>query len=196
MRVALYARVSSQDKGQDPETQLVALRDFARAQGFEIAGEYVDRAPANDLRGRAVWRRLLDDSAKRRFKAVVVFKLDRAFRSVKHMHDTLTVWEAQGISFLSAREGFDTRTALGRLLLNLLASLAEFELEVLRERVRAGMERARREGKRIGRPPGVPASAWRTVEPLVRAGQISVSEAARRLGVSRTTVQRLLRRGA
>jgi DNA invertase Pin-like site-specific DNA recombinase len=83
---------------------------------------------------------------------VLVFKLDRAFRSVKHMHDTLAAWELVGVSFQSLREQFDTSTVLGRLLLNLLASLAEFELELIRERVKAGMDRARRQGKKIGRP--------------------------------------------
>ena len=90
--------------------------------------------------------------SRRRFKAVVVFKLDRAFRSVKDMHDTLATWDALGIQFKSIREQFDTGTAVGRLLLNLLASVAEFELEMIRERVKAGMDRARRQGRRIGRP--------------------------------------------
>ena len=91
-------------------------------------------------------------AAKRKFAVVLVFKLDRAFRSVKHMHDTLSAWDLVSVGFKSVREQFDTSTALGRLLLNLLASLAEFELELIRERVKAGMDRARRQGKRIGRP--------------------------------------------
>ncbi|BDG59744.1 recombinase family protein [Caldinitratiruptor microaerophilus] len=152
MKVALYARVSTHDRDQDPETQLVALRDHARAQGWDVHAEYVDRAPANDLLRRTEWRRLLDDAARRRFGLVLVFKLDRAFRSVKHMHDTLDAWERIGVGFQSVREGFDTRTALGCLLLNLLTSLAEFELELISERVRTGMDRARRQGKHIGRP--------------------------------------------
>lgn len=195
LRVALYARVSTDDRDQDPETQLVALRDFARAQGWEVYGEYVDRAPANDLRGRRAWRRLLDDAARRRFAAVLVFKLDRAFRSVKHMHDTLSAWETVGVGFVSAREGFDTHTPLGRLLLNLLASLAEFELDVLRERVRAGMERARRQGKRIGRPSRLYGEDPGRVEELLRRvdeGEWTVTRAAGALGVSRSTVRRLL----
>ena len=196
MKVAAYARVSTSDKDQDPETQLLALRDFARAQGWDIAGEYVDHAPANDPLHRTAWRKLLDDAAKRRFQAVLVFKLDRAFRSVKHMHDTLAVWEVQAIGFVSAREGFDTRTALGRLLLNLLASLAEFELEVLSERVKAGMERARRQGKHVGRPPVTArdgfAERWAAVRADLEAGRISRSEAARRLDCGYATLLRLL----
>jgi DNA invertase Pin-like site-specific DNA recombinase len=190
--------VSTNDRDQDPETQLVALRDFVRAQGWQVHREYVDRAPANDPGHRVEWRRLLDDGAKRRFGLVLVFKLDRAFRSVKHMHDTLAAWEVQGVGFQSAREGFDTRTALGRLLLNLLASLAEFELEVLRERVRAGMDRARRQGKHVGRPGGTRrpdfAARWEAVRPQVAAGDLSVRQAARLLGVARSTVTTLLHR--
>lgn len=152
MKVGVYARVSTSDKEQNPETQLMHLRDFCNAQGWEIYKEYIDAASALDIAHRTAWRSLLDDAAKRKFKIVLVFKLDRAFRSVKHMHDTLSTWEALGISFKSIREQFDTSTALGRLLLNLLAALAEFELELIRERVKAGMDRAARQGKRIGRP--------------------------------------------
>lgn len=196
MKVALYGRISTNDRDQDPETQLMPLRDFARAQGWEVVGEYVDRAPANDLAHRTAWRALLDDAARRRFQAVVVFKLDRAFRSVKHMHDTLAAWEKVGVSFQSVREGFDTRTALGRLLLNLLASLAEFELEVLSERVRAGMERARRQGKHVGRPPVTArprfSARFEAVKAELQAGRLSKRQAARRLGVGVATLYRLL----
>ena len=148
MRVALYARVSTSDKDQDPETQLLALRDYCRANGWTVTGEYVDRASGRDIGHRTEWRRLLDDESKRWFKAVVVFKLDRAFRSVKDMHDTLSAWELLGIEFRSLREQFETSTAVGRLLLNMLAAVAEFELEMIRERVKAGMERARRLGRK------------------------------------------------
>ena len=152
MKVAVYARVSTSDKEQDPETQLMPIRDFIQAQGWEVYKTYVDIAPANDLAHRTAWRQFLDDAAKRSFSVVLVFKLDRAFRSVKHMHDTLAAWEMVGVSFKSLREQFETSTALGRLLLNLLAALAEFELELIRERVKAGMDRARRQGRQIGRP--------------------------------------------
>ena len=152
VKVAIYARVSTSDKNQDPETQLFPLRDCCTAMGWPVYAEYIDQAPANDLLHRKQWRQLLDDAARRKFSVVLVFKLDRAFRSVKHMHDTLAAWELVGVSFQSLRERFDTSTALGRLLLNLLAALAEFELELIRERVKAGMDRARRQGKKIGRP--------------------------------------------
>ena len=150
--VAIYARVSTADKTQDPETQLIQLREHCQAQGWSIYREYVDQASAQDVAHRTGWKALHDDAARHRFKAVVVFKLDRAFRSVKHMHDTLATWELVHVDFRSIREGFDTSTALGRLLMNLLASLAEFELEMISERVKAGMSRAKKQGVKLGRP--------------------------------------------
>ncbi len=196
MMVALYARVSTSDKEQDPETQLMALRDFCAAQGWPVYKEYVDRAPANNLAHRTAWRSLLDDAARRRFQTVLVFKLDRAFRSVKHMHDTLSAWELVRVGFQSVRERFETSTALGRLLLNLLASLAEFELELIRERVKAGMDRARRQGKRIGRPRvtsrrGFKKSFGAILERL-REGSLSRRTAAKELGIDFATLKRLL----
>ena len=196
MRVALYARVSTSDKDQDPETQLMALRDFCLANGWEVVGEYVDKASARDLAHRAEWRRLLDDAAKRRFKAVVVFKLDRAFRSVKDMHDTLAAWELLGIEFSSLREQFETSTAVGRLLLNLLAAVAEFELEMIRERVKAGMDRARRQGKRIGRPSVTErrgfSERFGAILERLSAGEISRRKAAKELGIGYATLKRLI----
>jgi len=88
-RVALYERVSTMDKDQDPETQGMALREYVTAQEWTVAGEYVDRASATDLRGRTAWRRLLADAARRRVDLILVWKLDRAFRSVAHMAQTV-----------------------------------------------------------------------------------------------------------
>ena len=196
MKVALYSRVSTSDKEQDPETQLMALRDFVKAQGLDVHREYVDRAPANDLAHRTAWRELLDDAAKRKFKTVLVFKLDRAFRSVKHMNDTLAAWEMVGVGFQSMREHFDTTTAIGRLLLNILAALAEFELEMIRERVKAGMERARRQGKRIGRPRVTERRGFKrrfgAVLERLSEGTISRRQAARELGIGYATFKRLI----
>ena len=195
-RVAIYARVSTSDGEQDPETQLMPLRDFCAAQGWEVFEIYIDHAPANDLAHRTLWRKLLDDAAKRRFSMVVVFKLDRAFRSVQHMHDTLAAWEIVGVSFKSYREQFDTSTALGRLLLNLLASLAEFELELIRERVKAGMDRARRQGKRIGRPKVTDRRGFKNrfgaILERLKAGDISRRKAAKELNIGCATLKRLL----
>ncbi|MFC2000142.1 recombinase family protein [Chloroflexota bacterium] len=196
MRVAVYARVSTADKEQDPDTQLLPLRDFCAAQGWEVHREYVDTASAVDMVHRTAWRELLNDAAKRKFKTVLVFKLDRGFRSVRDMHNTLGVWEPLGVDFRSLKEGFDTGTALGRLLMNLLASLAEFELELISERVKAGMDRARRQGKRIGRPRvtdrrGFNARFGAILERLIQ-GEISRRKAAKELDIGYATLKRLL----
>ncbi len=199
-RVAVYARVSTSDKVQDPDTQLMPLRDFCLAQGWQVYREYVDRAPANDPIHRTQWRQLLDDAAKRRFSLVLVFKLDRAFRSVKHMHDTLAAWELVSVSFQSLREQFDTSTALGRLLLNLLASLAEFELELIRERVKAGMDRARRQGRQIGRPKVTDRRGFNkrfgAILERLNGGDISRRQAAKELKIGYATLKRLLDAGS
>lgn len=199
MRVAIYARVSTADKDQNPETQLLPLRDYCSAQGWLISKEYIDTASALDIAHRTAWREMLDDAAKKKFSIVLVFKLDRAFRSVKHMHDTLAAWEALGISFRSIREQFETSTALGRLLMNLLAALAEFELELIRERVKAGMERAARQGKRIGRPKVTDRrgfqNRYKTILTRLSAGEISRRRAAKELGIGYATLKRLLDTG-
>lgn len=199
MKVALYARISTSDKEQNTETQLLPLRDFCNSQGWHIYQEYVDQAPALDIAHRTAWRQLLDDAAKRKFNAVIVFKLDRAFRSVKHMHDTLYTWEVLGIAFKSLREQFDTSTAIGRLLLNLLAALAEFELELIRERVKAGMDRAARQGKKIGRPRVTDRrgfkTRYKTILERLSSGDISRRRAAKELGVGYATLKRLLDQG-
>ncbi|MCP4610612.1 MAG: recombinase family protein [Planctomycetes bacterium] len=196
MKVAIYARVSTSDKDQDPETQLIHLRDYCIAQGWEVYREYVDKASATDIAHRTAWRELQDDAAKHRFKAVLVFKLDRAFRSVKHMHDTLHTWEMLGIAFKSQREQFDTGTPVGRLMLNMLAALAEFELELIRERVKAGMERARRQGKRIGRPSVIEKRGFKTrfkaVIDRIESGELSRRKAAGELGIGYATMKRLI----
>ena len=125
-----------------------------------------------------------------------MFKLDRAFRSVKHMHDALSAWEMVGVSFKSSREQFDTSAALGRLLLNLLAALAEFELELIRERVKAGMEWARRQGRRIGQPKVMDRWGFKNrfgaILERIWAGDISRRKAAKELNIGYAALKRLL----
>ncbi len=195
-KVAIYVRVGTSDKEQDPEIQLMLLRDFCLGQGFEVYKTYIDIALASDLAHRIAWRELLADAAKRRFSVVLVFKLDRAFRSVKHMHDTLAGWELVGVSFKSLREQLDTSTALGRLPLNLLAALAEFELDLIRERVKAGMDQARRQGHQIGRPRVTDRRGFNKrfgdILERLNGGDISRRQAAIELGIGYATLKRLL----
>src|ERR1700737_2945333 len=96
-RVAIYARVSTSDKDQNPDTQLLPLREFVQAQGWDVAREFVDHASATALRGRTAWRRLLDEAAKRKVDAILCWKLDRAFRSVAHASTTLQDLKRWGV---------------------------------------------------------------------------------------------------
>ena len=105
MRMALYARVSTRDKDQHPETQLLRLRQFvSQHPDWHVTKTYIAQASANDLLHRTAWRPLQDDAIQRRFDAAVVFKLDRAFRSVKPLHDTLAVWDPLPVGFLTAQD--------------------------------------------------------------------------------------------
>jgi DNA invertase Pin-like site-specific DNA recombinase len=198
MRVALYARVSTQDKDQIPETQLLPLREFTAAQRLEVAGEFVDHASATDLRGRTAWRDLLTQASRRKIDLIVVWKLDRAFRSVAHMATTVEQLRRWGVGLRSYSEPWlDTSgtSPVVDLMLNILASFAQFERGLIAERVRAGMERARRQGRRLGRPPALDGDLD-ALRPAIEAGTLSRRAAARRLGVTVSTVSRtLLRNG-
>jgi DNA invertase Pin-like site-specific DNA recombinase len=197
MRVGIYARVSTSEGDQNPETQLIPLREFVQAQGWTVAGEYVDQASATDLRGRAQWRALLDAAAKRGVDLVVVWKLDRAFRSVLDASTTLQNLRRWGVGLRSYTEPMiDTASGSpwGDLLFNLLAVFGEFERALIKERVRAGMSRARREGKTLGRPRKINGE-WAQIQPLLASGQLSQGEAAQRLGVSQATISRWYAKG-
>jgi DNA invertase Pin-like site-specific DNA recombinase len=152
MRVALYARVSTRDKEQNPETQLYALRQYAERREWEVVKIYIDQASAGDLGRRSEWRQLLADVKKRDFDAVLVLKLDRAFRSVLDTANTMDNFQHHKVGFVSITQEFDTTSSTGRLMLNLLAAFAEFERDMISERVKEGMNRAKAEGKHVGRP--------------------------------------------
>ncbi len=197
MRAAIYARISTADKDQNPETQLLPLREFAAAQGWTVAGEFTDRAPATDLRARTAWRELLEQAARRRVDLVLVWRIDRAFRSVLDAATTLERLRAWGVGLRSYTEPWlDTTSPFGEALYYITAAYAQLERGILSERVRAGMERARRQGSRLGRPGGTRREGfgerWRELVPQIFEGAVSRRQAALLLGVSRTTIDRLL----
>ncbi len=192
MRCAIYARVSTSDKDQDPDTQLLPLREFSQAQGWSTAGEFVDHASATDLRGRSQWQAVLQAASRRKIDLVLVWKLDRAFRSVLHASQTLEELRRWGVGLRSYTEPWaDTTSAQGELVFNLLTTFAQFERALIAERVRAGMTRARKQGKHIGRPQALNGNL-EALRPLIEAGTLSRRQAAKRLGVSPSTVSRSL----
>lgn len=154
MNVVVYARVSTRDGEQDPETQLYGLREYAAQRGWVIVCEYVDQASATDLRGRTAWRNLLEHVRKGGIDLVLVTKLDRAFRSAKDTYDTLAYLDSHKVGFIATTQPIDTSTSTGKLLLGVLAAVAEFEKALIVERTKEGLARAKAQGKRLGRPPG------------------------------------------
>jgi DNA invertase Pin-like site-specific DNA recombinase len=197
MRAALYGRVSTSDKNQDPETQLIPMREFVVAQGWDAQGEYVDHAPATDLVHRTAWRDLLDQASRRRFDVLLVWKMDRAFRSVLDAATTLERLRSWGVGLRSFTEPWlDTTSPFGEALYYITVAYAQLERGILRERVKAGMDRARRQGKRIGRPRVIDRRGFKNrfgaVLERLNNREISRRQAARELGIGYATLKRLL----
>jgi len=151
-RVALYARVSTLDKGQDPETQLQALREYAARRGLVSVGEYIDYA-SGTREDRPQYQALLSAARKRQIDVVLVWRYDRFARSTPALVHALHEFHRLGVDFISYQENIDTTTPQGELIFTVMASLAQFERALISERVKAGMARAKAQGKRISRAP-------------------------------------------
>jgi DNA invertase Pin-like site-specific DNA recombinase len=151
MKVALYGRVSTLDKGQDVDLQLRELREYCHRRGFEVTQEYVDKGISGAKESRPQLNRLMSDAKQRTFDCIVVWRLDRFGRSLKHLVTALADLEALGVTFVSLKDGFDLSTPSGRLMFQIVGAMAEFERNLIRERVRAGMQNAKAKGIRLGR---------------------------------------------
>ena len=189
-RVALYARVSTAN-GQDPQLQLSELREYVQRRGWTIAEEYVDNGVSGVKESRPALNRLMADAQRRRFDILLCWKLDRFARSLKFLVVSLSELSALGIAFVSLRDNLDLTTPAGRLMAQLLGAMAEFERELIRERVCAGLRNARRNGKRIGRP-RAPLDLKRLA--TLRAEGWGWNRIARDLGVGPATVLRAAKR--
>ena len=188
-RVALYARVSTSNGQQDPEMQLRELREFAEHRGFSISGEYIDRMTGSKD-SRPALNRLMSDASRRKFDAVLVWKLDRFGRSLRHLVNSIAELEAIGVSFISFRDNLDLTTPSGRLMFQIIGAMAEFERALIQERVRAGLRNAKAKGKKLGRPR---ADVDPTQVEVMRASGSSWREIAEKLGVGLGTVHRTLK---
>jgi DNA invertase Pin-like site-specific DNA recombinase len=151
MRAAIYARVSTSNNGQNPEMQLRELREYCVRRGLEIAGEYVDAGVSGAKEHRPQLDALLAACRKRAVDAVIVYRYDRFARSLRQLVNALEEFRSLGIEFISLHEGVDTSTPNGRLVFGIFASIAEFERELIRDRVKSGIAAARSKGKRLGR---------------------------------------------
>lgn len=151
MRAAVYARVSTH-AGQDPAMQLLEVREFCQRRGWDLTAEFTDVGISGTKERRPQLDQLLAGCRRRRFDAVVVYRYDRFARSLRQLVNALGEFDALGVQFVSIHEGVDTSTPNGRLVFGIFASIAEFERELIRDRVRSGIAAARARGKRLGRP--------------------------------------------
>src|ERR1019366_495496 len=184
MRAAIYARVSTLD--QEPENQLQELRRYVEARGW-TAVEFVDRGVSGAKDRRPALDQLLTDARRRRFDVVVCWRLDRLGRNLKHLITLLEDLQALGVAFVSLAEGIDATTPAGKLQMHILGAIAEFERGRIVERVKAGLVRARAQGRKLGRP-----QRKISEDVLNQARGLSVREAAVKLGVSPATAHRWL----
>ena len=186
MRAAIYARVST-NNGQDPHMQIRELREYCKRRGWDIEGEYVDAGVSGAKEHRPQLDVLLAVCRKRRVDAVVVYRYDRFARSLRQLVNALEEFRSLGIEFISLHEGVDTSTPNGRLVFGIFASIAEFERELIRDRVKSGIAAARSKGKRLGRP-RVNVDGARIAS--LRASGASWRTITRQLGLSAGTAKR------
>jgi DNA invertase Pin-like site-specific DNA recombinase len=187
-RAALYLRVSTLE--QNSETQGIELRQFARQRGYEVVQEYVDHGVSGTKVRRPALDQLLKDAHRRKFNAVLVWSCDRLARSTKHFLEVLDGLNELGIQFHSQREAIDTDGPLGRAIVVIISAIAELERSLIVERVRAGMRRAKLEGRRIGR---TPLDVDHAALVRDRLSGMSLTVVARKHGLSRASVVRFVR---
>jgi DNA invertase Pin-like site-specific DNA recombinase len=184
-RAAIYARVSTSD--QNCDNQLEELRRYVSARGW-TAAEYIDQGVSGAKERRPALDRLLADAKRRRLDVVVCWRLDRLGRNLKHLITMLEELQVLGVDFVSLAEGIDATTPAGKLQMHILGAIAEFERARIGERVRAGLERARRIGTRLGRPRATPL-------PVGVSDGLTVRQAGVLWGVSKSTAARRLSKG-
>ena len=185
MRAATYLRVSRSDQRsamQDDET-----RELVKRRGWELVRTYSDEGLSGANGQRPALRALLDDARRRAFDVLVVYRSDRLFRSLRELLATLETLGELGVAFVSVHEPFDTTTAAGKLLFQLVGAFAEFERNVLRERTRSGLEAAKRRGRQLGRPR---RAVDADIIASMRRAKMSWPAIARELGVSVATLHR------
>jgi DNA invertase Pin-like site-specific DNA recombinase len=187
-RAALYGRVSTLD--QHPETQLLDLRQLAAQRGLEIAQEYIDHGFSGARARRPALDELMSDARRGRFEVVLVWAADRLARSTRHFLEILDELNRLNLEFVSFREQLDTGGPLGRAVVIIISAIAELERNLIVERVRAGMRRAKLEGRHIGRRP---LNVDRDGVLRDRSRGRSLTEIAKLHRISRALVSRILK---
>jgi DNA invertase Pin-like site-specific DNA recombinase len=188
-KAVVYSRVSTSDKGQNPEIQRSELERYCHARGWTITETVVDHGYGGGSDVRPGLKQVMAIARSRRCDVIVVTKLDRLARSLKHLLNMLDELNALGVAFVSVNDQMDLTTASGRLMMQILGSFAEFERALIRERTLAGLAYARSQGKKLGRP------KTRNDEAILKLrGQgLSYSAIERELGCERSSIYRALR---
>lgn len=187
--VAIYARVST-DK-QKVNMQLVELRDYVKRAGWKIHKEFIDEGYTGKNTSRPAFKKMMDLARQRKFDVLLVWKLDRLSRSLKDLINTLDELGHLGIDFISYDNKLDTSSPTGKLSYQIIGAVAEFERDIISERVKAGLRNARRKGKRLGRP-SVSPTIIKKAEALRKQG-LSYRKIGKRLGVSEGLVRKKLK---
>ena len=191
VKAAIYARVSTDHKGQNPETQLGELREYCQRRQWPYV-EYVDVGASGSTTDRPALNKLQTAIHRREVTCVICWKFDRLARNVRELLNLADDWDKRNVDLISTTEQIDTTSPGGRAIFAIMAVIAEFERATLIERVNAGLARARREGKRLCRPKSrvhIPP----VILGAVQAGGMSIYQAAKATGIPRTTLARRLK---
>ena len=186
-RAAIYARVSTRE--QNPDMQIRELRQYAKARDFTVAHEFIDRE-SGTKESRPELDKLWQMVRARDVDVVLVWRFDRFSRSTKQLINALSEFEAIGVDFISKTDQIDTTSPAGRALFTMISAFAQFERDIISERVKSGIDRARSQGKRLGRPPR-PDTEKQEVQKLRRQG-LSYSRIANQTHIPRSTVSVIL----
>lgn len=150
MKVAIYARVSTNEQNLD--NQILELEKYCKARMYEVYKVYLDKGISGSKESRPQFDLMMDNAKKRKFDCLLVWKLDRLSRSLKHLLSTLDTLSTLNISFICYSDNLDTTTPTGRLMFQMVGAFAEFEKELIKDRVKLGLKRAKQQGKQLGRP--------------------------------------------
>jgi len=191
MKVALYTRVSTND--QSVEMQTSDLKRYCDQRGFEVYKEYSDQGISGVKDRRPALDELMDDAKKKKFDAVLCWRFDRFARSTKHLITALEEFRHLGIDFISYQENIDTSSPLGKAMFTIVSAIAELERNILLERVRAGLKRARESGAILGRPRRVDLNVSE-LKRLRDEEKLSFRQIAKRVKASSATVYKTLQK--
>jgi len=187
-RVAIYCRVSTLDQSTD--SQLLDLRRYVAERQWSLYKEYCDNGISGTKDSRPALDELMDAARKRRFDMVLVWRFDRFARSTKHLILALEEFRNLGIDFISYQENIDTSSPLGSAIFTIISAVAQLERDIIAERVKAGLRRAKENGKKLGRPKGTALDVEKVRG--LRSDGLSLQQIATELNTSKTTVSRLL----